>query len=233
VVDVSSAVEPVGLDRRLTVMGQYSQQQDDISLRFCYQFDVKNVSTEAVEWQLAFDTTQPPMWGLNPGIVQEGAVGTLHSKWSFETVSYQEGSGLWTVGGVSWNKVLAPNASTTVGYCARPAIPAVDTTRFEKPEISLKSGTNRKYVELGVRVTSSFDYLVPWEAEVDLADYVCQASLPATLSGQNSVLTKIAGSRYRVRGTDNTYRFVSAKKKQDFVFLGFNPVSDPFAKGCR
>ena len=232
VVDVSSAVEPVGLDSRLTVKGKYGQQQDDISLRFCYQFDIKNVSDEPVEWQVAFDTTQPPMWGLNPGIVKEGAVGTLHSKWSFETLSHNQASGLWTVGGVSWNKVLAPKASTTVGYCAQPKVPVLDTTRFEKPEISLKSGNKSDYVEFRVKVKSSFDYLVPWEAEVDLADYVCPASLPATLSGQNSVLTRIEGSRYRVTGTDNTYRFVSAKKKQDFVFLGFNPVSDPFAPGC-
>ncbi|WP_147454008.1 hypothetical protein [Tessaracoccus antarcticus] len=231
-VAVSSAVEPVGLDPRLKVTGRSSQKQDETTLRFCHEFDISNTSKEAVAWRLTFDTTKPPMWGLDPTVVDGNGIGTLQSMWGFEKIDYQRSTGLWSVGGVNYNKVLAAGQSVTVGYCAQPKIPAVDSTRFDKPQVSLEPGSTQYHVQLRMKVTSSFTYLVPWEAEIDLANYVCPASLPANLSGQNAVLTRIDGTRYRVRGTDNTFRFVSKDKKQDYVFLGFNPVSDPFAPGC-
>lgn len=231
-VDVSSAVEPVGLDDRLKFKGRFTQEQDETTLRFCYEFEVRNTSKEPVEWQVSFDTTQPPMWGLDPTVVNGNGVGTLNSMWNFETRSYQRGTGLWTVGGVSWNKVLAPKQSRTVGYCARPEIPAVDASTFDEPTVSVV-GKNKNYVEFRVKVKSSSEYLVPWEAEVDFADHVCPASIGSSLRGQNAVLTHIEGTRYRVRGTDNTYRFVSKKNKQDYVFAAYRPLSDPFDPACR
>lgn len=237
---VTWGTEPVALDPRLT----YSEPAgpvrlgDPTALRFCYSFRVTNTSSEPVDWEVAFDTTKPPLWGLDPTVVDPGGVGTLTSMWNAQTRSYDPATGLWTLAGVDWNRTLPaatpanPAPSTEVGYCAHAEVPAADPATYDPPQISVDPASSAYHVALRVRVTSPSPLLVPWEAEIDLADVVCAATLPAQLTGENATLTHLGGTRYLLRGTSAAAtRFVSATQTRDFVFARYNPGGLPYQPG--
>lgn len=231
---VTSGTQPVGLDTRLTYSepGGPVRLSNPLRLDFCYNFRVSNTSDEPVAWEVTFDTTKAPLWGLNPTIINSTGTGVLTSIWNTQTGDYDPATGLWTLIGVDWNRTLQPGMYTEVGYCAVANIPAVDPTTYDAPVVSIDPASNAYNVILRVKVTSSSEYLVPWEAEIDLADYVCAATLPATLTPENATLTRIDGTRYLLRGvTTSATRFVSAEQSRDFVFARFNPNGQPYQPG--
>lgn len=240
---VADATEPVDLDTRLTYSEPNgpARTSDQTSLQYCYTFRVTNTSGEPVDWSVTFDTSLPPLWGLDPtgGDANDPAVGALTGLWGAETTSFDPETHLWTVAGdTAYNRTLPaatpenPAPSHEVRYCATPPIPAVDQTRYDKPLVSVDPQSSPYYVALRLSVTSDFRYLVPWEAQIDLADYVCASSLPAQLTAQNVVLTHLEGTRYRVRGTGPSgKRFVSADHPRDFVFASYSAGGKPFELG--
>ncbi|WP_313816474.1 hypothetical protein [Citricoccus sp.] len=228
---------PVNLDSRLAyssapasaTSGSF-RYDGPTGLGFCHEFRVTNTSATAVTWSITFDTSKGPYWGLDPRKVKEGGVGTLRSLWEGATTGYDRTSGHWTLGGVGHNRTLAPGASTTVGYCANPAMPAVDPATFAAPKVSVDPSSNSYGVALRVRVSSGSRFQLPWAAEVDLADHVCASTLPRTITAENAELTRISGTRYRLSGT-GAYRLIGNGHSQDFVFARYNPGGKPFQPG--
>lgn len=226
----ADGTQPVDLDSRLIFSEPGGAVTPTNSLSFCQNFRVTNTSDEIIErWTVTFDTTKPPLWGIDPRIIDPNTSGgALTSEvWGAHTESFDEATGRWTLVGADYNQRLEPGRSADAGYCARASIPAPDPTTFDTPQISIV-GDNENYVELRVRVTSTSRWYVPWEVEIDLADYICADTLPPTFTGQNATLTRISGTRYLLRGsvTADT-RFVSATSPRDFVFLGYNPLGHP------
>lgn len=208
------------------------RQHSGAALDFCHAFAVKNVSAEPLNWSVTFDTTSAPFWGLNPTIVKSGATGALHQISNGKTLAYSEADGHWTVGGVAWNAKLQPGDETQVHFCARPDIPAVDTSTFDTPQVSVEPHSNAYSVALRVSVTSQTPYYVPWQATVDLADYVCESSLPSMIVAENSTLTHVEGTTYLVQGLESAAtRYVASYDARSFVFARYSPEGAPFLPG--
>lgn len=228
-------VTPVNLDPRLRYSepgGQLSLN-DPTKLQFCYTFKVTNISSEQVDWSVTFDTTLAPFWGLNPTIVQSDGTGTLHDIWNGKTSAYSSESGHWTITGVDWNRTLSPGSAAEVGFCARAEIPVADASTFDAPVVSVDPSSTPYSVALRVNVTSQSRYFVPWEAEIDLGDYVCPATLPHKIDTENASLTHIEGTRYLLQGSASAgTRFVSEQHPRDFVFARYNPEGKPFEAGA-
>lgn len=236
VVDVSTALEPVGLDDRLQFTVIQRDEQTIPKLSFCYDFRVTNTSTTPVDWQLTFDTTKQPLWGMNPTLGRfSGAVG-LKDLWGGQTTSFDVESGLWTISGQPENTTI-PAATgkeqsyVDVGYCAQPPVPPVNRNAFTAPTFSVESGSDRENVELRVKLSSASQFLVPWEGEIDFADHVCASTLPNRISAERATLTRIEGTRYLVQGKDADTMFVSENRPQDFIFARYSPGGRPFELG--
>ena len=233
--DVVSALEPVGMDDRLTFTVVDFEQQNS-KLAFCFSFRVTNTSTVPVDWELAFDTTKQPLWGMDPTAGRTvGGVG-MKEFWGGRTSLFDSATGLWTIAGQSDNKTIAPSAGgesnhVDVGYCAEPPVPPMNRDAFAAPKISVESGSDKSNVELRIQVSSMSQFLVPWEEEIDLADHVCASTLPDTITAERAILTHIDGTRYLVKGKDADTMFVSSTHSQDFVFAHYNPVGNPFKLG--
>lgn len=234
---VTDGTVPVGLDPRLQFAESSGRPLNTrlTHLGFCYDFTVTNVSTEQVTWSVTFDTSQAPLWGLDPTATSPKGIGTgtLQNLWGGMTSSFDPATSHWTIAGLDWNRTLGPGEIATIGYCADPAVPAVDPDRYDAPQISIAAASNTYSVGLRVKVTAGTDYYVPWSVEIDLADYVCASTLPQVMQSEQGQLTRIEGTRYRLNGTGST-RFVSSYLTQDFVFARYNPGGQAFALGtCR
>lgn len=236
VVDVSTALEPVDLDHRLQFTVIQRDEQSIPKLSFCYDFRITNTSTTPVDWQLTFDTTKQPLWGMDPTLGRfSGGVG-LKDFWGGQTSSYDVDTGLWTISGQQHNATIPAatgknDSYVDVGYCAQPPVPPMNRDAFTAPTFSVEGGSDRYNVELRVKLQSASQFLVPWEGEVDFADHVCASTLPNRISAERATLTRIEGTRYLVRGKDADTMFVSAKRPQDFIFARYNPGGKPFELG--
>ncbi len=236
VADVTTALEPVGLDDRLKFSVIQRDEQTIPSLSFCYTFRVTNTSSAAVDWQVAFDTNKQPFWGMNPIAARSPNGVGMQSLWGGETSSFDVATGLWTIKGEPHNKTI-PAATRNdhrfvdVGYCVQPPVPPMNRDAFTAPAFSVEPGSDRYKVALRVKLGSSSQFLVPWEAEIDFARYVCASTLPKRIVGERATLTRIEGTRYRVQGKDADTRFVSANRSQDFIFARYNPNGNPFELG--
>jgi hypothetical protein len=229
----TDGTQPIGLDRRLAYSEPSGSFRYDgpTGLGFCHDFQITNTSHEPVMWSVTFDTSKGPYWGLNPTTVKANGTGTLRSFWGGVTTGYDPATGHWTIGGVNHNRTIAAGASATVGYCANPAMPAVDPATFEVPRISVDPGSNPYGVALRVQVTSDLKFQLPWEVEVDLADYVCAPTLPNKITAENAELTRISGTRYLLSGTGHYTRLVGNGHSQNFVFARYSPGGQPFQLG--
>lgn len=230
----ADGTQPVDLDGRLTFSEPGGPVTPTSSLSFCHSFQVTNTSDEVVEWAVTFDTTKPPLWGIDPRIIDPNTSGgALTSMWNARTTGFDDATGLWTIGGdTDVDRILDPGESVNAGYCARANIPAVDPATFDVPQVSLEPQSSIYYVVLRVRVTSDSRWYVPWEVEVDLADYVCADILPSPLAPENATLSPISGTRYLLRGTVSAdTRFVSATTPRDFAFLRLSPGGRPYLPG--
>ena len=228
---VSTGTQPVNLDSRLT----YSEPNgplvtDANSLSFCYNFRVSNISAQAVVWEVVFDTTKPPLSGMNPTVNANSGGTGLRSIWNMQTKDYDPATGYWTIVGDQNTHTLAPGASVEGGYCATAPLPAADPSTYSTPQITVDT-SNAYHVTFTVKVSSSSTWGVPWEAEVDFADYVCASSLPATMTGNRATLTKISGTRYLLRGSPGDTQLVSNTQPRDFIFTSYNPGGQPFLLG--
>ncbi|GAA2180017.1 hypothetical protein GCM10009785_09070 [Brooklawnia cerclae] len=228
----SSALDPIGLDQRLVYAYPKDKTNDTNQLSFCHTFTLVNTSDEPVAWSLTFDTSLPPMWGLDPT-----KPGAFSSAWNFVTTSYDATTHLWTIAGVAGNNdVLAPGQSLgAVGYCVQNVpVPPVDPDSFDV-QVEVEPGSTEWWVALRITVTSTSQWSVPWEATVDLADYVCPTNLAGrSVTFQRSVATPVAGSStaYLIRGTTGDTRFVSASLPRDYVFVAYSPGGTKWQKSC-
>ncbi len=235
VTNVATALEPVDLDDRLKFTVIQRDEQTIPTLSFCYNFRVTNTSTSPVDWQLTFDTTKQPFWGMNPTVKNPSSGVGLQNIWEAKTSSFDAATGLWTISGLSYNKTI-PAATpkdqrhVDVGYCVQPPIPKMNRDAFTAPTFSVERGSDSYNVELRVKVNSSSQFLVPWETEIDFADYVCASSLPKVISPERATLEHLGGTRYKVSGKAET-KFVSANRSQDFIFARYNPNGRPFELG--
>ncbi len=222
---VQTGFEPVDLDSRLSVSSSGNPTLNN-SLGYCYEVRVANTSAETVSWKVVFDTTKKPLWGMNP------TTGGVSQMWNGQTTGYDPATGLWTIGGVDFNRTLAPGATTSFGYCATANEAPLHPSTYNAPQVSIDPNSNNWYVPLRVKVTSTSAWPVVWQAEVDLSTLVCAASLPDTLTGQNATLTRIDKTHYRLQGTTgpNT-RYVWTNQSQDFVFTSYNPQGQPYRAG--
>lgn len=230
---VTDGTQPVDLDPRLSFTPTSARPLNTrtTSLGFCYDFTVTNVSAESVAWSVTFDTAKPLLWGLDPTAPYRGVgSGTLSSLSGGQTASFDPATHHWTIAGLHWNRTLAPGASANVGYCAEPAVPAVDPQRYHAPRVSIDPSSHKHSVALRVTVTADTDYYVPWSVEVDLAEYVCASTLPQVVRSEQGQLTRIEGTRYLLQGTGST-RFVASYMPQDFVFTRYNPGGQAFTPG--
>lgn len=226
-----SALDAVDPDPRLAYAyptdGNYTN-----GLAFCHTFTVRNTSSQAVRWQLAFDTSLPPLWGLDP--TRSGA---LASQWGFRTRGYDPATHLWTIEGTPGNAVIPPGQSVSgLGYCAEDVPqPPVDPTSFTT-SISLVPGGTDNHVQLRIQVRSDRRWNVPWEVTVDLADHVCAASLTGrTVTFSRVQATPVPGSStaYVLRGTAGDTQYVSASQPRDVVFASYAPGGPGWAPPCR
>lgn len=232
--------QPVNLDPRLvlTNVNNSPSLYNSPNPGFCYTFRVTNTSPEPVTWQVTFDTTRAPMWGLDPRLTSNNNSPGMSNAWNMRTISYTPSNGHWVVAGAGWNNEIPgatpgnPAPYAEGGFCAVGNIPPVDPTTFTAPQISVEPGSDTYSVALRVKVSSEHPYYVPWAAEVDLADYVCASTLPSQLVGENAVLTRISGTRYRIEGssTANT-KFVRAGEPREFVFTRYSPGGKAFLPG--
>ncbi len=230
----ADGTQPVDLDGRLTFSEPGGPVTTTSSLSFCHSFQVTNTSAEVVEWAVTFDTTKPPLWGIDPRIIDPNTSGgALTSIWNARTTGFDESTGLWTLGGdTDVDRTLDPGESVYAGYCARANIPPADPATFDTPQITLDPQSSIYYVALRVQVTSGSRWYVPWEVEIDLADYVCADVLPSSLAPENATLTPISGTRYLLRGTVSAdTRFVSATTPRDFTFLRLSPGGHHYLPG--
>jgi hypothetical protein len=225
-----SALEAISLDTRLaydyTPEGNHRNE-----LTFCHTFTVTNTSSAAVTWRLTFDTSLPPLWGMDPR-----ASGALSSKWGLATVSYAASTHRWTIGGESHNAVLAPGEVASAGYCAGEVPePPVDPSGYTA-QVSLAAGGTNDHVQVQVSLRSERIWNEPWQLTVDLADYVCASSLAGkTVTFDRVEATRVAGSatKYVIRGTGGDTRYVSASHPRDFVFASYSPGGAGWAKPCH
>ncbi|MFL0410389.1 hypothetical protein ACH0AH_04340 [Microbacterium paludicola] len=224
-------VDAVALDSRLTYT--YTTPRNDGNLlSFCHTFSVTNTSAQPVTWQVVFDTSLPPLWGMDP--TKAGAIG---SQWGYVTKSYVAATHLWTIAGSGANAVLQPGQTLSgMGYCAADVPqPPVDPSGFTTA-VSVVAGATDYHVQLRVSVRSDRIYNAPWEITVDLADYVCAASLTGkAITFSRVQATPVAGSRtkYVIRGLANDTQYVSASHSRDFVFASYSPGGPGWAKPCR
>ncbi len=207
----ATALDPVGLDPRLTYQYPASTNFDGNTLAFCHNFTVTNTSREPVNWTLTFDTSLAPLWGLNPT-----ASGAFSSAWGWETVSYDPASRLWTIRGLSWNRTLQPGATIgSLGYCAQNVpVPPVDPATFS-PRLEVLPKSNQNSVHLRLTVTSTSQWNVPWQFTVDLADHVCAAGLQGAQLQWNPGIEVVGlgGTRYTLRGRSGAnLRFVALSR---------------------
>ncbi|GAA1724650.1 hypothetical protein [Microbacterium paludicola] len=228
---VRYAIEAVALDPRLTYT-YTTPANDRNSLSYCHTFSVTNTSAQPVTWQVVFDTSLPPLWGMDP--TKAGAIG---SQWGYVTKSYVAATHLWTIAGSGANAVLQPGQTLSgMGYCAADVPqPPVDPSGFTTA-VSVVAGATDYHVQLRVSVRSDRIYNAPWEITVDLADYVCAASLTGkAITFSRVQATPVAGSRtkYVIRGLANDTQYVSASHSRDFVFASYSPGGPGWAKPCR
>ncbi|MEW1979583.1 hypothetical protein AB0333_01465 [Citricoccus sp. NPDC079358] len=230
--DATDGTRPIGLDPRLAYSEPSGSFRYDgpTGLGFCHDFRISNTSDEPLIWSVTFDTSKGPYWGLDPTTVKSNGTGTLRGFWGGKTTGYDSATGLWTIGGVNYQRTLAPGASADVGYCANPAMPAVDPTAYAAPKIRVDPSSHSYGVALRVQVTSGSRFQLPWEVDVDLADHVCASTLPNKITAENAELVRISGTRYRLSGT-GAYRLVGNGHSQDFVFARYNPGGKPFQWG--
>lgn len=239
--DVETALEPVGLDPRLS-FSQVDVSNTNNNTRdagFCYTFKVTNTTPTPVEWEVTFDTTKPPLWGLDPTVVGGyGQKGLWREEFkNARTAAYDSTTGLWNVAGRDGTRILAgatnggAASSVQVKYCAWPTTPAPDPSTFAAA-VSLQPGSRKNNVEFRAIVTSQLPFFVPWGFEIDFADYVCSANWPLPLQGQNVTLTPVAGSQSKYTVTpDGWNSLVSSRLPRDFTFARYNPNGQPFLPG--
>lgn len=219
----STALQAVHLDSQLAYAYPPGEQDYTNTMSYCHTFTVRNTSRGPVGWRLTFNTSLPPLWGADPT-----AKGVITSQWGFTTSGYDSGSHLWTIQGTS----LASGATVNAGYCASPPTPPLDPSLYTV-RISLDPASSRWWVTLHIHVTSTSVWNVPWQAAVDLADYVCPASLKG-LSFSRVTGTPVVGSptKYLIAGTSGDTQFVSSGQSRDFNFASYGPNGAPWKAGC-
>lgn len=229
---VSSALQAISLDQRLSYSYQEPTNFDANALGFCHTFTVSNTSSEPVDWTLTFDTSLPPLWGFDPT-----AAGAFSSAWNWETVSYDPATHRWTIRGKDGMRIVQPGATINgMGYCvADVPVPPVDPASFSSA-VTVSASSNAYWVQLSLSVSSSSHWNRPWEVTVDLADHVCGAGLQdAALQWHASVeVTRLDATRYTVRGRlgANT-RFVSASRPISLSpLLGYAPAGGKYRLPC-
>lgn len=227
-----TALDPIGLDRRLSYQYPPASNFDSSTLSYCHSFTLSNTSDEPVDWTLTFNTSQRPLWGLDPTVS-----GAFSSAWNWETVSYDAVTHLWTIRGVGWNRTLQPNQTLSgMGYCVQNVpVPPVDPAAFTY-SVSVNPASRADWTSLSLTVTTPSAWNLPWEVTLDLADYVC----PAGLEGRSLqwhgdlVVTPVHGTVYRLRGRTGSYtRFVAAGRPLTIgSMLGYSPANGSFALPC-
>ncbi|MGC3954975.1 MAG: hypothetical protein QM804_12165 [Propionicimonas sp.] len=228
---VSTALEPVNLDQRLTYQYPATTNFDGNSLAFCHNFSVTNTSDQAIDWTLTFDTSLVPLWGFDPT-----APDAFASTWNWETVSYDPAGHRWTIRGKGESRVVKPGATVSnLGYCTQNVpTPPVDPASFTA---SLKvSSASAYWMQLSLSVTSTSTWNRPWEITVDLADLVCPAGLPKSgLSwGSGVEVTQLDATRYTLRGkpSGNT-RFVAASRPITIApVVSYAPLNGQYQLPC-
>lgn len=219
---MGNALDPVGTSPGISYSypTPWTGAQTNV-LTHCHRFTVTNTSAARVtDWTVQFDSTLAPMWGMNP--TEPGVV----SLDNIATRSYDRATGLWTVGGSSaWASQLNPGESRTVGYCAqRVPVPVPNPDLFDTTVRVVANGDWN--VTFEVTVTSSSEFYVPWEVEVDFADLVCGRSL----QGRNLQFTQVNATpvpgnatAYRIQGTPGNTLLVSEKHPRTFRFAQYSP----------
>ncbi|MEA5053020.1 MAG: hypothetical protein VB093_06195 [Propionicimonas sp.] len=230
---VSSALDPVSLDNRLTY--QYSSATtnfDNNSLAFCHSFSVTNTSSTAIDWTLTFNTSYVPLWGFDPT-----ASGAFSSAWNWETVSYDSTTHLWTIRGTGQLRTLQPGATlNSFGFCVNNVpTPPVDPTTFSSA-LSLNGSSSQWYAALDLQVTSTSHWNVPWEITVDLGDYLCPAGLTdrqLTWSGGVEVASS-QGTVYTLRGRvgQNTRFVADGRPVKIRTLVSYTPAGGRYLLPC-
>lgn len=227
-----TALDPIGLDRRLSYQYPPATNFDSSTLSFCHSFTISNTSDEPVDWTLTFNTSYRPLWGLDPT-----ASGVFSSAWNWETVSYDPATHLWTIRGVGWNRTLQPGQTLSgMGYCVQNVpVPPVDPAAFTHA-VSVNPSSGAYWTSLSLTVASTSSWNLPWEVTLDLADYVCAAGLegrPLQWHG-DLVVTPVQGTVYRLRGRTGSYaRFVASGRPLTIdSLLGYAPANGSFALPC-
>ena len=229
---VSTALEPIDLDPRLSYRYTEPSNFDSSTLSFCHNFTVTNTSAKPVNWTLTFDTSLVPLWGFDPT-----AANAFSSAWNWETVSYDKSTHLWTIRGTGGTRVAQPGATVdSMGYCVQNVpVPPVDPATFSST-VAVSSSSNDYWVQLSLSVTSASHWNRPWEITIDLADYVCPSGLQgASLQWHSGVqVTKLDGNRYTLRGVSGTNtRFVSASRPVSISpLLGYGPTGNKYKLPC-
>lgn len=227
-----SALEPIGLDQRLRYNYQEPLNFDGNSLGFCHNFSVTNTSNQPVDWTLTFDTSLVPLWGFDPT-----ASNAFSSSWNWETVSYDATTHRWTIRGTAGMRTVQPGATLgTMGYCVQNVpVPPFDPTSVSYA-VSVASSSNQYWVALSLSVTTSSRWNLPWEATIDLADYVCPTGLQgASLQWNSSVeVTKLDATRYTLRGrVGSNTRYVAASRSISISsLLGYSPAGNLYQLPC-
>ncbi|MCA0253657.1 MAG: hypothetical protein LCH76_15490 [Actinobacteria bacterium] len=229
---VSSALDPVALDQRLSYSYQLPANFDGNSLGFCHNFTITNTSSQPVDWTLTFDTSQAPLWGFDPT-----AANAFSSTWNWETVSYDAARHQWTIRGTAGMRTVQPGATLgTMGYCVQNVpVPPVDPTKLSSTVTVLPS-SGQYWVQLSLSVTSSSHWNLPWEITIDLADQVCAAGLQgASLQWHSGIeVTKLDATRYTLRGrAGSNTRFISASRPIALSpLLGYAPTGGQYQLPC-
>jgi len=201
-------------------------------LSFCHTFTVTNTTSQPVRWTVTFDTSLPPLWGLDPT-----AAGALSSSWGFQTLAYDRSTHLWTIGGIDQNAVIPAGQSVSgMQYCVEHVPePPVDPSHYRWSAAVVPDSSDWN-VQLRIAITSDRVWNEPWRVTVDLADYVCPASLVGkSITFDRVHATPVPGSttRFVLTGTTGDTRYVSASHPRDFVFASFAAGDGGWRQPCR
>ncbi len=225
-----SALDPIDLDPRLGYTMPAGETDNMNGLTFCHSFTVTNHSGQSVQWSLTFDTSKAPLYGLDPT-----SPGAFSSTWGFVTTAYSASTHHWTISGAGGGNVIGAGQSLQGGYCAQNVpVPPIDPSTFSVA-VSVDPGSGPYYVALRITVTSTSEWNVPWQSDIDLGQYVCAASLsghPVTFNRATGALVSGTTTTYRVAGVDGDTRFVSATQPHEFDFASYSPNGAAWSLPC-
>lgn len=227
-----SAIDPVETSDGITYertdpwQGAWPNQ-----LAFTHKFTVTNTTDAPLEnWWIVLDTRLAPMWGLDP---TEPGVVDLFS--GLQTVDFDRDTGLWTIGGAGWAQTIPPGEKREFGFNVnRVPAPPLDPALFDTTFSAVPQDDGSTAVT--VTITSTSEFYVPWQAELDLADLVCADALgnhSLSFETGSVVPTAVDGSstRFDLTGAYDLW-LVSASVPRTLPVATFHPDPDWDGTGC-